>query len=112
MLLETIFSLLVVFKPMHVMQTDELSCGAAERLMKERVKVEVGEPRDVRINGVMWEWVGMDDEQNWVARYQVRPDQYMSMELVFTLHDAYLSIQGIDAKRRPCKDKIYLKRQR
>lgn len=109
MILETAFTLLAVFKPVHVMDTPERTCGAADRLMKEKVTLNV-DTRRVVVNGMEWDFTGQDEDGDHVARYQVRPDQYMSMELVFNTGGAYLSIQGIDAKRRECRDMIYLRR--
>lgn len=112
MILETVFSLLALFKPVHVMDTPEKTCGAADRLMKETVKVVVSDPSRIVVNKMEWEWVGTDEDGDLVAKYQVRPDQYMSMTLVFNTGGAYLSIEGIDVKREPCRDMIYLKRVR
>jgi hypothetical protein len=120
MLLQTIFVLLAMYKPVHVMQTDELSCGAADRLMKETVKVEVSGDQKLRINGMSWQAYNTDED--WIrggeikdvfrAYFQVRPDQYMKLNLDYTVSEAHLTVEGIDYKRRPCKDKIYLKRIR
>jgi len=112
MVLESIFSLLFVFKPVHVMDTPELSCGAANRLMKEKVKVEVAEPRQLRINGMPWEHLPQDEDGDFVALFQVRPDQYTYLKLTYNTGGAYLELNSIDVKRRPCKDMIYLKRTR
>ena len=115
MILETVFTLLAVYKPVHIMNTPEKTCGAGERFMKEKVKLELSpEPRPiVMVNRMEWELLDEKDEDgDWFARYQVRPDQYMSMELTFNTGGAYLSIQGIDAKREPCRDMVYLKRVR
>jgi len=112
MILETVFTLLAIYKPLHVMDTPELSCGASERFMKEKVRLELtSTPKNVVIvNRMEWDLVGQDEDGDWVAQYQVRPDQYMKMELTFNIGGAYLSIEGIDSKRRPCKDMVYLKR--
>lgn len=98
------------YKPKHLMQTEELSCGAGGRLLKEKVKVSIS-PRTVFVNKVEWDFLGQGDE-GWEAEYRTRPESFMSMKLVFTVHDAYLTLEGIDSKRRPCKDKVYLKRDR
>lgn len=117
MILETVFTLLAIFKPVHVMDTPEKTCGAADRLMKEKVKLETS-PRELRINRMPWELLDWDanaedwDTANWVAVYRVRPDQYMSMRLEFNEREAWLTLEGIDAKREPCRDMIYLKRAR
>lgn len=110
--MNTIFTLLFLFKPLHVVNTPERSCGAASRLMKETVKVEVGDPRELRINGMPWEHLPQDDDGDFVAQYRVNDEAYMHMDLVYNTGGAYLSIEGIDYKRRPCKDMIYLKRIR
>lgn len=109
MILETVFTLLAVFKPVHVMQTDEVSCGATGRLMKESVKVYAA-PRQIMVSGMEWDFLGQDEDGDWVVHYQVEPNAHMSMTLTFNTGGAYLSIQGIDTKRRPCKDMVYLKR--
>ena len=120
MLLETVFVMLATFKPVHVMDTPELTCGAANRFLKENLRIDVS-PRRIKVNQITpkrrtkmveWDLIGQDEDGDWVARYQAQPDAYMSMELVFNTGGAYLSIQGIDAKRRPCRDMVYLKRVR
>ena len=111
-MLNVIFSLLFLYKPVHVMDTPELSCGAANRLMKEQVRVETAPERNLRINGMPWENMHQDDDGDFVARYQVRPDQYTYLQLTYNTGGAYLELVSIDAKRRPCRDMIYLKRVR
>lgn len=111
MILETVFTLLAVFKPVHIMQTPEKTCGAADRFLKENVRLDVS-PRRVKVDNMEWDFMGQDEDGDWVARYQVREDQYMSMELTFNTGGAYLSIQGIDKNREPCRDMVYLKRTR
>lgn len=121
MILETVFTLLAIYKPLHIMNTPEKTCGASERFLKENIRLDVS-PRRIRVNQsggksgqgglVEWDLVGQDEDGDWVARYQVREDQYMSMELTFNTGGAYLSIQGIDKNREPCRDMVYLKRVR
>lgn len=112
MLLETVFSLLFNFKPVHVMNTPERSCGAVPRLMKETVKVYTAPGRELKINGMPWENMHQDEDGDFVARYQVRPDQYTYLQLTYNTGGAYLELVSIDEKRRPCRDMIYLKRVR
>lgn len=118
MLLETVFTLLATFKPVHIMDTPEITCGAADRFLKESLRIDVS-PRRIKVNQVdpklrtkymEWDLIGQGEDGDWIARYQVRDDQYMSLELVFNTGGAYLSIQGIDSKRRPCRDMVYYKR--
>lgn len=109
MILDTVFTLLALYKPLHVVDTPDLTCGAWARLMEETVKVEV-DTRRVRVNGMEWDFLGSDEDGDWVARFQTHPDQYMHLDLTFNTGGAYLSLAGIDAKRRLCKDTIYLKR--
>lgn len=112
------------YRPVHVLDTPGNTCGASARLMNERVKLQFTKDY-IKVNGMVWQFE--DDVLNghpvllekagiehwnwgWAATYQVRPDQYMSMSLLFNEEEAYLSIQGIDAKRKPCMDAVYLKR--
>lgn len=127
-MLNTLVWLVVFFKPVHVLQTEGVSCGAADRLLHERVKIAfppTPHEEKVYVNGMPWEVLpsidqallydvsGMDADNEgwgWALKYQVHDDQYMSMEIIFNDQEAYLSIQGIDAKRRPCQDGVYLRR--
>lgn len=114
------------YRPVHVLSTEGRSCGASERLLKEKVKLAFAKDF-IKVNGVEWKFE--DDVLNghpvllekagiehwnwgWAATYQVRADQYMSMSLLFNEEEAYLSIQGIDEKRKPCMDAVYLRRVR
>jgi hypothetical protein len=97
------------YKPVHMMQSNQATCGATERFLKEKVKVVLSYHR-VYVNGDAWDYQGHNDAGYFVAQFQVRRDQYMSMQLDFDTEEAYLTISGIDAKRRPCEDTVYLKR--
>lgn len=113
------------YKPVHVLQTEGVTCGASARFMKEAIKIQLG-TRRAFVNHDEWEVIDYEqadeelvdiaglDTNAWgfALKYQVNEDAYMSMNLLFNEREAYLSIQGIDAKRRPCKDAVYLKRTR
>jgi hypothetical protein len=113
-LIAVVLKTFAVYKPAHVMQTEDYSCGATDRLAKESISLKLtNEPENViYVNYTKWQLYDGEGtgEYRWRARFQADPRAHMSMTLDFNEDDAYLSIQGIDAKRRPCKDAVYLKR--
>lgn len=109
MLINALLNLILVFKPLHVMDTPELSCGATERLMKETVKLSIN---DLMLNGMKWKQMPDDEDGDYVIRFQVREDQYTYLQMTFNSGGAYLELNSIDVKRNPCRDMIYLKRVR
>lgn len=98
-----LLAVILHFKPVHVMWTDGPSCGATDRLMRERLTISVG--KDTWVHNVKWQRVGDD-----LLMYRADPDAYMFMSILYADSDAYLTIAGIDARRRPCRDTIYLRR--
>jgi len=93
------------FRPVHMVSTDEKSCGAADRFLRERVVVTLG--KDTWVHNVKWQ-----REREDTLTYRADPDAFMTMSLEYSDTDAYLTIEGIDAARKPCRDTVYLVRAR
>lgn len=113
LLVKVVLTTFAVYKPVHVMYTHGYSCGAAERFMKETVKLKLtSEPENVIYVNHM-KWLLVDDvEDGFHAHFQVNPQAHMFMDLYFGTDDSYLIMQGIDSQRRPCQDMVYLRRVR
>lgn len=100
-MIKLLVSVWMVFKPVHLMRDGEGTCGASERLMKENVRVN-----GTKVNYMTWTWTGEN-----TLSYKAQPDAYMSTEIIFDGPDAlWYTIRGIDAKRKPCMDTVYMKR--
>lgn len=105
-MISILMAMIFTFKPMHMI-FEPNTCGAAKRFMKERV-VLVLEDDKVRTGSIVWE---SEHKSNgyYLATYKADPEAYMSMSIMFDGFDAYMTIQGIDAKRKPCRDTVYMR---
>jgi hypothetical protein len=102
--------IVLTFKPVHMMQDDLPSCGATERFLKEKVQITI-EDGDVKTGSVKWNLSDTKIDGYYVATHKADPNAYMSMSLWFDEVDGYMTIEGIDAKRKPCRDTVYFVRE-
>jgi hypothetical protein len=102
-------TLLLTYKPVHMVY-EPSTCGATERFLKERISLTV-KNGEVRTGSIKWTVQDKVDGY-YLATYKAAPDAYMSMSIMFDEHDGYMTIQGIDAKRKPCRDTVYFKRSK
>jgi hypothetical protein len=96
-----------VLTPVELVHTGARSCGGAgARLMHETLRLTLKEDR-VWVDNV--EWTPYPSADGMLLAYQVEPDAFMSMSLLVEGDDAWLTMRGIDAARRPCKDRVRLR---